>query len=71
MKQAKAVAEQGKVSVRNARKEANDEIKALQKDGLSEDRAKSAEAEVQDMTTGFSNKVESLVADKEKDIMTI
>ena len=71
VKQAKAVAEQGKVSVRNARKDANDEIKALQKDGLSEDRAKSAEAEVQDMTTNFSNKVDSLVAAKEVDIMTI
>ena len=71
VKQAKAVAEQGKVSIRNARKDANDEIKALQKDGLSEDRAKSAEAEVQDMTTDFSNKVDSLVSAKELDIMTI
>jgi len=71
VKQAKAVAEQGKVSIRNARKDANDEIKALQKDGLSEDRAKSAEAEVQDMTTDFSNKVDSLVSAKEVDIMTI
>ena len=71
VKQAKAVAEQGKVSIRNARKDANDEIKALQKDGLSEDRAKSAEAEVQNMTTDFSNKVDSLVSAKEVDIMTI
>ncbi|HAP70367.1 MAG TPA: ribosome recycling factor [Flavobacteriales bacterium] len=71
VKQAKAVAEQGKVSIRNARKDANDEIKALQKDGLSEDRAKSAEAEVQDMTTDFSNKVDTLVSAKEVDIMTI
>ena len=71
VKQAKAVAEQGKVSIRNARKDANDEIKALQKDGLSEDRAKSAEAEVQNMTTDFSNKVDSLVSAKELDIMTI
>ena len=71
VKQAKAVAEQGKVSIRNARKDANDEIKSLQKDGLSEDRAKTAEAQIQDLTTEFSNKVDSLVIEKEKDIMTI
>jgi ribosome recycling factor len=71
VKQAKAVAEQGKVSIRNARKDANDEIKAMQKDGLSEDRAKTAEASIQDLTTEYSNKVDSLVTEKEKDIMTI
>jgi len=71
VKQAKAVAEQGKVSIRNSRKDANDEIKGLQKDGLSEDRAKVAEANVQEITVEYSNKVDSLVAEKEKDIMTI
>jgi len=71
VKQAKAVAEQGKVSIRNSRKDANDEIKALQKDGLSEDRAKTAEAQVQDLTVTYSDKVDSLVTEKEKDIMTI
>ena len=71
VKQAKAVAEQGKVSIRNSRKEANDEIKGLQKDGLSEDRAKTSEAQVQELTVSYSDKVESLVAEKEKDIMTI
>lgn len=71
VKQAKAVAEQAKVSVRNSRKDANDEIKALQKDGLSEDRAKTAEAQIQDLTTEYSNRVDSLVAEKEVDIMTI
>ena len=71
VKQAKAVAEQGKVSIRNSRKNANDEIKALEKDGLSEDRAKTAEAEIQDLTTSYSDRVDSLVVEKEKDIMTI
>ena len=71
VKQAKAVAEQAKVSVRSSRKEANDEIKALEKDGLSEDRAKDAEAQVQDLTTKYSNTIDSLVDEKEKDIMTI
>lgn len=71
VKQAKAVAEQAKVSVRNARKDANDEIKALQKDGMSEDTAKVAEADIQEMTTKFSAKVDVLMDEKEKDIMTI
>ncbi|MDP6908870.1 MAG: ribosome recycling factor [Flavobacteriales bacterium] len=71
VKQTKAVAEQAKVSIRNARKEGNDEIKKLEKDGLSEDRAKSAEQEIQDKTVSYSNKVDSLFALKESDIMTI
>jgi ribosome recycling factor len=71
VKQAKAVAEQAKVSVRNSRKEANDEIKNLQKDGLSEDRAKGAEAKIQDRTNIYTAKVDALLAEKETDIMTI
>lgn len=71
VKQARAVAEQAKVSIRNARKDANDEIKKLQKDGMSEDIAKRAEGDVQELTTTYSNKVDALVEEKEKDIMTI
>jgi len=70
-KQARAVAEQAKVSVRNARKDANDSIKGLKNDGLSEDIAKVAEAVVQDYTTTYSAKVDTLLAEKEVDIMTI
>lgn len=71
VKQAKAVSEQAKVSIRNSRKDANDEIKALQKDGLSEDLAKDAEQEVQKRTATFSERVDSSFILKEKDIMTI
>jgi ribosome recycling factor len=71
VKQSKAVAEQAKVSIRNARKDANEEIRTLQKDGLSEDTAKSAEGDIQELTTKYSNKVDALVAEKEVDIMTI
>jgi len=71
VKQAKAVDEQAKVSIRNARKEANDEIKALQKDGLSEDLAKDAEDVIQGYTTDYSNKADKLFQEKESDIMTI
>ncbi len=71
VKQSKAVAEQAKVSIRNARKDANDEIKALQKDGMSEDIAKSAEDDIQTQTTDYSLRVDTLVSAKEVDIMTI
>jgi ribosome recycling factor len=70
-KQAKAEGEDAKVGVRNARKDANDEIKKLKSDGLSEDQAKDAEAEIQKITDGFSIKIEALIEAKEKDIMTV
>ena len=71
VKRAKAEGEHAKVSIRNARKEANDEIKKLQKDGMSEDMAKDAESEIQRLTDHFSTKVDNEVERKEKDIMVI
>lgn len=71
VKQAHHEGETAKISLRGARKEANDNLKKLQKDGLSEDLEKDAEAEVQKMTDDFTRKIDSLVAAKEKDIMTI
>jgi ribosome recycling factor len=71
VKKARAEAENAKVGIRNARKEANDEIKKLQKDGLSEDEAKIAEAEVQKLTDEYNAKADAEVGRKEKDIMTI
>lgn len=71
VKRAKAEGEQAKVGIRNARKAANDFIKSLQNDGLSEDLARDAEAEVQKLTDSYSNKVDALIDAKEKDIMTV
>ena len=71
VKQVHQEGENAKISIRGARKEANDSLKKLQKDGLSEDLEKDAEAEVQQLTDNFSKKVDSLVDAKEKDIMTI
>lgn len=71
VKRAKAEGEHAKVSVRTARKDANDEIKKLQKDGLSEDLAKDAEAVIQKLTDGFNERIDAEVGRKEKDIMTI
>ena len=70
-KQAKAEGEHAKVGIRNARKDANDEIKKLKNDGLSEDMAKDAEASVQKVTDDYSAKIDSMIAAKEKDIMTV
>ena len=50
MKQARAEGEDAKVSIRNARKEANDEIKSLKEETISDDLAKGAEDNVQNLT---------------------
>ncbi|MDT8411021.1 MAG: ribosome recycling factor [Vicingaceae bacterium] len=70
-KQAKAEGEHAKIGIRNARKDANDEIKKLKNDGLSEDLSKSFEDEVQELTDSYIGKVDALIAAKEKDIMTV
>ena len=69
VKQAKAEAENAKVSIRNIRKDANDELKKL--DGLSEDVIKDAENSVQNVTNEFSSKVDAFFAKKESEIMTV
>lgn len=71
VKRTKVEAEDARVSLRNARKDANDEIKKLQKDGLSEDLAKDAEAEIQKLTDTFNKKIDTELSRKEQDIMTI
>jgi ribosome recycling factor len=71
VKQVKNEGENARVSVRNARREANDEYKNMQKDGLSEDEAKTAEDNIQKLTDDFTEKVEKIVEAKEQDIMTI
>ncbi|MEO9966412.1 MAG: ribosome recycling factor [Reichenbachiella sp.] len=71
MKLVRSEAENGKVSVRNVRKETNDSIKALIKEGASEDAVKSAESDVQKLTDQHVTQIDELVVEKEKDIMTI
>lgn len=63
--------EQSKVSVRSVRRDAIEQIKKLQKDGLSEDEAKDAEAAVQAMTDKYIALTDTHLKDKERDIMTI
>jgi len=69
VKQAKVESENTKVSIRNIRKDANDELKKL--DGLSEDIVKDAEKSVQDVTNEFSSKVDTFFTKKESEIMTV
>ncbi|WP_346856271.1 ribosome recycling factor [uncultured Draconibacterium sp.] len=71
VKQVHQEGEHAKVSIRGARKDANVSLKKLEKEGLSEDLEKDAEASVQKLTDDFGKKVDSLVEAKEKDIMTI
>lgn len=71
VRQAKMEIENGKVSIRNARKETNDSLKKLEGDGVSEDQVKDAEGEVQKLTDKHTTELDNLIAAKEKDIMTI
>lgn len=71
MKQVRAEAENGKISIRNVRKDTNDSLKALIKEGVSEDAVKGAEIDVQKLTDDHVGKIDELVVAKEKDIMTI
>jgi|SRR6056300_1073169 len=68
VKQAKAEAEDAKIGVRNARQEANKEIKVLE---LPEDVAKDAEASVQELTNKYSKKIDELLTVKEAEIMKV
>lgn len=64
-------AEQGRVAVRNIRRDANDKIKALLKEKtISEDEERKAQDEIQKLTDGFIKKVDEALADKEKELMS-
>jgi len=71
VKQVNAEGENAKISLRSSRKDANDDIKKLEKDGLSEDEAKTAVDTIQKQTDQYSEKVEQIVKAKEEDIMKI
>lgn len=70
-KQTKNEAENGKIRVRNIRKDVNSSLKSLLKEGASEDAIKDAEAAVQITTDKFIKKLDELYAAKEVEIMTV
>jgi ribosome recycling factor len=71
-KNVKKMAEEGKVKLRNARRDANEELKALKKDNkISEDELFKAQDEVQKLTDQYIEKTDKVLAAKEKEIMEI
>ncbi len=71
VKRSKEVAENAKVSIRGQRRSANDELKKMQKDGLSEDTSKDYQDEVQKLHDTYIKEVDEMAKFKEEDIMTI
>jgi ribosome recycling factor len=71
VKKASAEGEHSKVALRNVRRDAIEQVKKLQKDGLSEDAAKDAEKNIQETTDKFILLVEKHLAAKEKEMMVI
>lgn len=70
-KKASAEGEQTKVGIRNIRRDAIEQIKKLQKDGLSEDASKDAEANIQNITDKFISLVDKHLEAKEKEMMSV
>lgn len=71
VKRSNGEGEHSRVAIRNIRRDAIEQIKKLQKDGLSEDEAKDAEKRMQDITDKFIALVEKHLATKEKEIMSV
>jgi ribosome recycling factor len=70
-KQARHEGEEAKISIRNARRDAIDGLKKEVKNGMAEDVQKDGEAQIQKVHDKYIKKVDDLVADKEKEIMTV
>jgi len=71
VKKAKNEAENGKIAIRNIRKDTNEKIRKLKSEGVSEDEMKTGEGEVQKLTDTYIAKIDTLSVAKEKDIMTV
>ncbi|WP_261132879.1 ribosome recycling factor [Bacillus sp. Marseille-Q3570] len=72
VKLVKKYSEEGKVAVRNIRRDANDELKKLQKDGeMTEDDLRHYSDEVQKVTDRFVSEIDSIAENKEKEIMEV
>lgn len=71
VKRVKNEGENGKIAVRNIRKDVNERIKKLKTEGVSEDEMKTGETEVQKLTDAYILKIDKHLEVKEKDIMTV
>lgn len=71
VKKVKAEVENGKISVRNIRKDSNNSIGKLKSEGISEDSIKRGEEQVQKLTDLFTDKLDTLYEKKEKEVLTV
>jgi len=71
VKQSKQEGENARISVRNARRDAIETFKKLQKEGLAEDLAKDFEAEMQKTVDAYNKKIDTLLEKKEKEILVV
>ena len=72
VKQVRKMGEEGKIAVRNARRDANEALKKLLKDkAVSEDDEKRGEKEIQELTDDYVARIDKVIADKEKELMEI
>jgi ribosome recycling factor len=71
VKRANGEGEQSRIAIRNIRRDSIEQVKKLQKDGLSEDESKDAEKQIQEVTDKHISLVEKHLAAKEKEIMAV
>ncbi len=72
VKLVKRLAEEGRVAIRNVRREANERVKEQEKEGrVSEDEGKRAQKKIQELTDSYIEKVDAVLEDKEEEIMEV
>lgn len=71
VKKVKKAGEDSKVALRSIRRDANEKIKALKKDGLSEDEIKDGEEKIQKITDAVVKEIDAMIIAKEKEVMSI
>ncbi len=71
VKQVKNEGETAKIGIRNVRRDANEELKKLKKEGISEDEIKEGEEKIQKITDQYIAKIDEILNNKEKEILTI
>ena len=71
VKDVKKIGEEAKVSVRNIRRDMNDQLKKMKNGDITEDELRSGTEDVQEATDNSIKEIDQMIADKEKDIMSV
>lgn len=72
LKQCKAIGEDGKVAIRNVRRDSVDSVKKMEKNKLiGEDESKGVQDDIQKLTDKFVKDIDGIVGDKKKEVMTV